>query len=109
VNRPAVILLVAAGASLYQRAMTMSVAEIEQQVGGLWARALGVKKVAPGDNFFALGGHSLLGVKLIAEIQRKLAPEGEVKLSDLFEAPTLAGFSERLQELMQAGEETGEL
>jgi hypothetical protein len=89
--------------------MTMGLPEIEQQVGGIWARALGVKKVAPDDNFFALGGHSLLAVKLIAEIQQKLTPEGEVKLSDLFEAPTLGGFSARLHELMQGGEETGEL
>jgi hydroxymethylpyrimidine/phosphomethylpyrimidine kinase len=89
--------------------MTMGLPEIEKQVGGIWARALGVKQVAPDGNFFALGGHSLLAVKMIAEIQQKLVPDGEVKLSDLFEAPTLAGFSARLHELMQAGEESGEL
>jgi len=45
--------------------------KLQEQVAAIWARALGVKKVGPDDNFFALGGHSLLGVKLIAEIQAK--------------------------------------
>jgi hypothetical protein len=41
---------------------------LQDQVAAIWARALGLKKVSPDDNFFALGGHSLLGVKMIAEI-----------------------------------------
>ena len=36
--------------------------------------------MAPDDNFFALGGHSLLGVKLLAEIQAKTGIE-ELKLN----------------------------
>ena len=56
---------------------------MQDQVGAIWAKALGVKTVAPEDNFFALGGHSLLGVKLIAEIQAKIGMEEELKLSDL--------------------------
>ena len=52
---------------------------LQEQVAAIWARALGVKKVNPGDNFFALGGHSLLGVKLIAEIQAKTGMEEELK------------------------------
>src|ERR1700675_4738735 len=36
--------------------------KLQEQVAAIWARALGVKKVGPDDNFCALGGHSLLGV-----------------------------------------------
>ncbi len=79
------------------------------QVAAIWARALGVKKVAPDDNFFALGGHSLLGVKMIAEIQSKTGMEEELKLSDLLEFPTLAAFTAHLEGLMAPSEESGTL
>src|SRR5476651_1714386 len=62
---------------------------LQTQVAAIWARTLGVKAVAPADNFFALGGHSLLGVKLLAEIQAKTGIEEELRLSDLLEFPTL--------------------
>jgi len=82
---------------------------LQDQVGAIWAKALGVKTVAPEDNFFALGGHSLLGVKLIAEIQAKIGMEEELKLSDLLEFPTLGAFTQNLERLMVAGEETGSI
>ena len=82
---------------------------LQDQVAAIWARALGVKKVAPDDNFFALGGHSLLGVKLIAEIQANTGMEEELRLSDLLEFPTLAAFTGHLESLMAASEETGSI
>ena len=81
----------------------------QEQIAAIWARALGVKTVAPDDNFFALGGHSLLGVKMIAEIQAKTGMEEELRLSDLLEFPTLAAFTQHLQGLAAAGEESGSL
>jgi surfactin family lipopeptide synthetase B/lichenysin synthetase B len=83
--------------------------EIHDQIAAIWARALGVKKVAPDDNFFALGGHSLLGVKMIAEIQAKTGMEEELRLSDLLEFPTLGAFTGHLESLMAPSEETGSL
>jgi hypothetical protein len=83
--------------------------KFQEQIAAIWARALGVKKVAPDDNFFALGGHSLLGVKMIAEIQAKTGMEEELRLSDLLEYPTLAAFSVHLESLAAASEESGSL
>jgi surfactin family lipopeptide synthetase B/lichenysin synthetase B len=83
--------------------------EFQEQVAAVWARALGVKKVSPDENFFALGGHSLLGVKMIAEIQAKTGVEEELKLSDLLEFPTLDAFTAHLESLMAPSEETGTL
>lgn len=83
--------------------------KLQEQVAAIWARALGVKRIGPDDNFFALGGHSLLGVKLIAEIQTKTGMEEELKLSDLLEFPTLAAFTEHLESLMAPSEESGTL
>ena len=82
---------------------------LQDQVAAIWARALGVKKITPDDNFFALGGHSLLGVKVIAEIQAKTGIEEELGLSDLLEFPTLGAFVQRLESLMAPSEESGSI
>jgi hypothetical protein len=82
---------------------------LQTQVAAIWARALGVKKVAPDDNFFAIGGHSLLGVKMIAEIQAKTGMEEELKLADLLEFPTLGAFTTHLESLIAPSEETGSI
>lgn len=82
---------------------------LQDQVSAIWARALGVKKIGPDDNFFALGGHSLLGVKMIAEIQAKTGIEEELGLSDLLEFPTLGAFVQRLESLMAPSEESGSI
>jgi acyl carrier protein len=81
----------------------------QDQMAGIWAQMLGIKHVAPDDNFFAVGGHSLLGVKLIAAVQEKLDPDIEVTLSDLFEFPTLTAFTEHLESLAAPSEETGSI
>ena len=82
---------------------------LEEQVAAIWGRALGVKKVSLDDNFFALGGHSLLGVKMIAEIQAKTGLEDELKLSDLLESPTLGAFTQHLESLTTPSEESGSI
>lgn len=87
----------------------MTAQDIQKQMADIWARHLGVKSVSGDDNFFALGGHSLLGVKMIGAIQEKFDLGDELKLSDLFEHPTLADFSDHLQTLSAPSEETGEI
>jgi surfactin family lipopeptide synthetase B/lichenysin synthetase B len=82
---------------------------LQEQVAAIWAKALGVKKINPDDNFFALGGHSLLGVKLIAEVQARTGIEEELRLSDLLEFPTLAAFTQHLESLAAPSEETGSI
>jgi hypothetical protein len=78
-------------------------------LAALWANVLGVKKVEPDDNFFALGGHSLLGVRLITAIREKLNLGEELKISDLADHPTLADFAEHLRSLALSAQETGEI
>ena len=74
----------------------------------IWAEVLGVKTVGPDDNFFALGGHSLMAVKLISAVQERMGTGDELKLTDLLEYPTLAAFAGRLQALGES-EESGEI
>ncbi|WP_279450806.1 condensation domain-containing protein [Aeromonas hydrophila] len=64
--------------------------EIEIFVAELWSELLGVERIGRDDNFFALGGHSLMAVRLIS----RLAPLGaDLQLVTLFASPTLKTLS----------------
>jgi hypothetical protein len=84
----------------------MAGTEIQEQIARIWSQALG-KPVTTDDNFFALGGHSLLGVKMLAALQDSLKLDAELALSDLVEHPTLEEFSTFVETDLMATEESG--
>ena len=61
---------------------------IEEQLAEVWQTLLGVSPVGVEDSFFDLGGHSLIAVRLFANVKR--AFKVEFPISVLFEAPTIA-------------------
>ena len=61
--------------------------EIEATLTELWRDLLGVSQVGVLDNFFDLGGHSLIAVRLFAKVKRVFSVE--FPISVLFEAPTI--------------------
>jgi len=67
----------------------------EQRVASAWRELLGVSQVGLHDNFFDLGGHSLLLVKLQARLQREFA--ADLPLVELFQRTTVHSQAERLQ------------
>ncbi len=69
----------------------------EALLATLWSEILGVERVGIHDNFFDLGGHSLLLMRL----QGRLAAETGLDLPvlELFEHPTVAALARRLREL----------
>lgn len=71
---------------------TMS--ERDMLIAGIWADALGVNRVGSGDDFFALGGHSLSALRVITEVRRLLGVE--LSLRDLFDATQFAAFCDRV-------------
>lgn len=64
---------------------------VELDLAAIWSDLLGVKKVGTGDDFFDLGGNSLIGVRLFASIRKKHGVS--LPLATLFEAPTIAELS----------------
>jgi acyl carrier protein len=65
----------------------------EEQLSRVFADALGVENVGIDDDFFQLGGNSLLAINLIAKLRKEL--DAEVAIRDLFQAPTIAQLAER--------------
>ena len=63
---------------------------IEEQVAGIWAEVMGRKPPGVFDNFFDLGGHSLMGMQIISRVNEELAVE--LPLRRLFQSPTVAGM-----------------
>jgi surfactin family lipopeptide synthetase C len=62
--------------------------EVEMQLSHLWEKVLGVKPIGVNDNFFDLGGHSILAVRLFTEITRVFGTS--IPLAALFQSPTVA-------------------
>ena len=68
--------------------------EVEKSIAGIWAQILRLEQVDIYENFFALGGNSLLGVQMIYRVSNALQTVLPVRI--LFEAPTVADLAERI-------------
>lgn len=69
---------------------------LERQIAQIWEEVLEVVPVRRADSFFDLGGHSLLGVKLLARLQERLGIKIPVMV--LFQSPTVAGLASAIRE-----------
>ena len=61
--------------------------EVEIKLAGIWKELLNVDSIDLQDNFFKLGGHSILAVKIMAAIRRRLGLN--LSIVKLFEYPTI--------------------
>ena len=74
----------------------------EELVAGIWSNVLRLERIGVYDSFFELGGHSLLVIQIISRIREVF--EVELPVSSLFEAPTVAGLTERIEAARRSDE-----
>jgi amino acid adenylation domain-containing protein len=75
----------------------------EKRVVSILAELLGLEKVGVNDNFFFLGGHSLLGTQLIARVRSIFGVE--LPLRKVFDSPTAAELASEIERLLVAQQE----
>jgi amino acid adenylation domain-containing protein len=76
---------------------------IEERVVSILAELLGLERVGVNDNFFFLGGHSLLGTQLIARVRNIFGVE--LSLRTVFDSPTAAELSNEIESLLSRQQE----
>jgi acyl-coenzyme A synthetase/AMP-(fatty) acid ligase len=73
---------------------------IEREVAGIWRTGFGTDGIGLDDDFFQIGGHSLLALRIFAEIEAKLGCR--MMLSVLFQAPTIRLLAAQIREMKLA-------
>jgi acyl carrier protein len=68
--------------------------EVESSIAAVWQELLPVDKVGIQDNFFDLGGHSLLLLQAHGKLQTTF--DGAIPMVDMFRYPTVAALAEYL-------------
>jgi amino acid adenylation domain-containing protein len=81
--------------------------EIETAVAEIWSDVLGVERVGRQDNFFTLGGRSLLAAQVIARLRHALGVE--VGVDVFFARPVLASLAEWIIDQQLAAFDSGDL
>ena len=67
---------------------------IEQALAAVWRELLGTERIGASDNFFDVGGHSLLMVQMQGRIRTQLGYD--LSMVDLFQYPTISALAQRL-------------
>jgi hypothetical protein len=68
--------------------------ELEKKIAAVWGEMLHVHKVGLNDNFFDLGGNSLLIARACAELRNAL--DRDISVVDMFKHPSVGALARRL-------------
>ncbi len=78
----------------------MPATDTERSLLDLWVTVIGIDGIGVEDDYFALGGTSLMAARLFAEIARRFATQ--LPLTTILEAPTVRALSRRLDQRQTA-------
>jgi amino acid adenylation domain-containing protein len=73
---------------------------VQERLAVIIASLLHIERIGANDNFFMLGGHSLLGTQLIARVNEAFGVD--LPLLQIFDHPTLAEMSDAIEQLIFA-------
>ncbi|MBV7338368.1 hypothetical protein KFU94_61105 [Chloroflexi bacterium TSY] len=76
--------------------VTVARTELEENLVEIWKQVLNLETVGIHQNFFALGGHSMLAVHLFSEIQQQITKAPVPSVQQLLQAPTVAQMAKAL-------------
>jgi myxalamid-type nonribosomal peptide synthetase MxaA len=83
---------------------------LEKQLAAIWEELLGIDQVSPLDNFFDLGGHSLLSMRVVARLEKatgvRIGP-GELILQTLGQVAAVCEQAQAELEDRPSGSEAG--
>ncbi|WP_051872340.1 non-ribosomal peptide synthetase [Streptomyces sclerotialus] len=79
--------------------------EREREIARVWADVLKTGQVGADDDFFALGGHSILATALIYRLRQAYGVD--VPMRTLFEDPTVSGMAARIDRLLNGDDDAG--
>ncbi|NES06058.1 MAG: SDR family NAD(P)-dependent oxidoreductase, partial [Okeania sp. SIO2F4] len=69
--------------------------DVEEKIVKVLEELIGIEKVGIYDNFFEIGGHSLLATQVNSRLKEMF--QIEIAMEDFFDAPTVAGISEKIK------------
>ncbi|MDA8457080.1 amino acid adenylation domain-containing protein [Acidovorax sp. GBBC 3334] len=75
---------------------------LEEALARVWCDVLRVERVGRGDNFHALGGDSILSLKLVARIRKQVPGGAQIGLPDVMQATSLGHLAGRLRERFES-------
>ena len=81
--------------------------ETEEAIAAIWADLLRVERVGRHDEFFQLGGNSLLATRLVFRIRREM--DVELSVNDVFEKPELSQLAQQILDAQLAQFDPGQI
>ncbi|HYV09752.1 MAG TPA: amino acid adenylation domain-containing protein, partial [Pyrinomonadaceae bacterium] len=73
---------------------------LEQELVEIWREVLGVEQIGVDDNFFEMGGHSVIATRAVSRVHKQL--NVRVELREFFAHPTIAELAQLITELKPA-------
>ncbi|WP_419799279.1 MAG: beta-ketoacyl synthase N-terminal-like domain-containing protein [Terasakiella sp.] len=83
---------------------TAAQTDSQKQMIAVWQNVLAIPQIGIEDNFYDLGGDSLIAIKVLSRLRDVFAVE--LSVNDLFERPTVKQLSERLEVMSWAQDES---
>jgi acyl transferase domain-containing protein/acyl carrier protein len=95
------------GATAISQAYVAPAGEIEQAIALIWRDVFGIEQIGRDDDFFNVGGNSLVAIQVISRLRKEL--NVDLPMSGLFEHPTISSLAAAILALRYEAEEALEL